>query len=114
MTQAAAHHEVGHHLGLVHRCANATGSRVANGPALVTSQRQFVNRGARSDRHDGGDYCDGATRASAVTDLMAAGNQVHPWHSSLWLEMLPRVSANGHQYSHWVWEPTVLRQSPSL
>lgn len=112
-TQAAAHHEVGHHLGLVHRCANATGSAAENGPALVTSQRRFVHRGARTDRKADDDYCDGATRASAVTDLMASGNQVHPWHASLWLEILPHVTANGHQYSHCTWEPHVLRQSPS-
>lgn len=108
-----AHHEVGHHLGLVHRCANSGGSRAANGAALVTSQRAFVHREARTDRQAGGDYCDGATTAAAITDLMASGNQVHPWHAALWLEVLPHVNANSRSYSHWTWEAIVLRQSRS-
>jgi hypothetical protein len=107
--QMAAAHEMGHYLGLHHRCEPRTDPdqsdpsearsvpEEANQPSSPTFEnRQYdgYHPRAAQDRDPVGQdaYCGMSTNRAAITDLMAMGNDINPWHGFAWQDIIQRVN----------------------
>lgn len=109
-TQYGAHHETGHHLGLMHRCTNRSfgGDLSTSVENWYPAHRRFSHPEAAQDRRAGGDYCDGSNSEEALNDLMAMGDQLHPWHAGLWVDVVQHVISNGYQYGVFTWRALMI------
>jgi hypothetical protein len=90
--QIPALHEMGHYIGLMHRC-NRGGSFVSRYPSdaaapPMSSPDQDPRMGSRVTRSGADDeYCGGAEDGSLTHDLMGFGMQMNPWHAYVWKEV---------------------------
>ncbi|MCA9611020.1 MAG: hypothetical protein KC619_35745 [Myxococcales bacterium] len=82
--QVPAIHEMGHYIGLQHRCTTTRGARGATQPDSQMSNPDMdsPNQGAQRDA-----YCGDASDGSLTRDLMAYGMELNGWHTFPWRQI---------------------------